>query len=170
MIEKYTFDLQAPKIKGKLILVKDEMETRAHVVMKLLAYLLYFEPGLKIEGHVDMHYKPDLAVEGDHGIPSLWIDCGHIAIKKVGSIAQKLRRTQIVLIKKTKRELDTFKKVVADKVEQSERVQYLAFDAGFVDGMAESLQRVNQITLYDVMENVIGVTLNDRVFESTLHR
>jgi len=44
MIEKFTFDLHAPKVREKLILVKEELELRTHVVMKLLAYLLFYQP------------------------------------------------------------------------------------------------------------------------------
>ncbi|MFA6601234.1 MAG: hypothetical protein WCU74_09540, partial [Candidatus Omnitrophota bacterium] len=91
MNEKYTFDLKFPKVQKKLILVKSDLELHAHVIMKLLGYVLYYDPELKIEASVDMHYMPDLVIPGDHGVPRLWIDCGKIAIRKVESLAQKLR-------------------------------------------------------------------------------
>ena len=169
LIEKFVFNLKSPKLRRKLILVKEEVETRHHIVLKILAYLLYYDPRLKIESAVRMHYQPDLVIEGDHGIPELWIDCGQIAIRKVESLAQKLRTTRIVLVKQTKRELEVFQKVVSKKVDHSERIQYLAFEPGFVDGIAEALDRQNDLTLYEVMENVIGLALNGEIFESTLY-
>ena len=170
MIEKFTFELHAPKVTEKLILVKEELEAREHVVMKLLAYLLYYEPGLKVEVDAGMHYKPDLLVMGDHGIPSLWIDCGQVALKKVESLAGKLRTTRIVIVKETADKMQKFRKIVEKKVEHEERIEYLAFEKGFVSGIAEALNRGNHFTLYGVMENVIGVAVNDQIFESTLYR
>ena len=190
VIEKFSFDLHIPgsrilqqfrpaegpafsalkEVRKKMILVKDDLELRTHTVMKLVAYILFYDPRLMIEFSVDMHYKPDLVIPGDHGVPELWIDCGQIAVKKVESLAAKLRTTRICLVKETKRELDSFRRVIEKKVEHPERVRYLAFEKGFVSGIAESLARTNQVTVYEVMDNVLGVALNDEVFESTLYR
>jgi uncharacterized protein YaeQ len=170
MHEKYTFDLKSPKVKQKLILVKSDLELHAHVVMKLLGFLLFYDPGLKIEAGVEMHYKPDLVIPGDHGVPRLWIDCGKIAIRKVESLAQKLRTTRTILIKETRHELDQFRKVVEKKVDHFERIEYLAFEPNFISGIAGAMSKVNDFTLYEVMENVIGVAINEEVFESTLYR
>lgn len=170
MIEKFTFDLQAPGVREKLILVKEDLELREHVVMKMLAYLIFYDPRLKIEFSVDMHYKPDLVIPGEHGVPELWIDCGQVALKKVESLAQKLKTTRLIVVKPTKRELDSFRKVVDKKVQYAARVEYLSFEPGFVSGIAGALERKNEVTLYPVMENVIGVALNEEIFESALYR
>ena len=171
MIEKFTFELHAPKVPEgqKIILVKDLCELRNHVVMKLIAYLLYYHAELKVEVSADMHYKPDLMIPGDHGVPKLWIDCGQIALKKVEALAMKLKNTRVIIVKETKRELDVFKKMVDKKVDYSERLEFLTFDPGFILSVSNALQRTNHITLYPVMENVIGVALNDEIFETTLH-
>ena len=42
MIEKFTFELASPKVREKLVLVKAESEHRAHVVLKVLSYLLFY--------------------------------------------------------------------------------------------------------------------------------
>lgn len=175
MIEKLTFDLQAelpgaPKIREKMILVKSDLESREHVVMKLLAYLLFYDPRLKIEKSVDMHYKPDLVIPGDHGVPELWIDCGKIALKKVDSLSRKLKTSRLIIVKETRRDLHNFRLTIDKKVENADRVEYLAFEDGFVQGIASSLQRTNEVTMYPVMENVIGLALNQEVFESALYR
>lgn len=169
MIEKFTFELHAPKIKHeKIILVKDLSELRNHVVLKLLAYMLFYEPGLKIEVSAEMHYKPDLLVPGEH-TPKLWIDCGKVTLKKVESLAGKLRNTRIVFLKETRRELETFKKLVEKKVEKPEQLEFLAFEPGFITSLANALERTNIVTLYEVMPEVIGVALHDQVFESNLY-
>ena len=172
MIEKFTFELSAPKVPAnqKIILVKDLCELRNHVVMKLLAYLIFYDAELKVEISADMHYKPDLMIPGDHGVPKLWIDCGQIALKKVEALAMKLKNTRVIIVKESKRELDVFKKLVDRKVDYSERLEFLAFDKDFILSVSNALQRTNHITLYPVMENVIGLALNDEIFETTLYR
>ncbi len=175
MIEKYTFDLRAefpnkPKVREKMILVKTDLESRNHVVMKLLAYLLFYDPRLVIEKNIDMHYKPDVVIPGDHGVPELWIDCGKIALKKVDTLSRKLKTSRLVILKETVREMESFRKLIDKKIENALRVEYLAFEPGFVSGIADNLQRTNEVTLYEVMENVVGFALNELVFESTLYR
>ncbi len=172
MIEKFTFELHAPRIppQQKIILVKDYCELRNHVVMKLLAYLIYYTPELKVEVSAEMHYKPDLMIPGDHGVPQFWVDCGKIALKKVDALASKLKNTRIVIVKENKREMESFKKLVEKKIESSARLEFLSFEPGFVVSLANALARTNHITLYEVIENVIGIALNDEVFESTLYR
>ena len=169
MIEKFTFELHAPKVPlEKIILVKDDFELRDHVVLKLLGYLIYYEPGLKVEISAEMHYKPDLLVPGEH-VPKVWIDCGKVTLKKAESLAHKLRNTRVIFVKENKRELETFKKLIAKKAGETDHFEYVAFEPGFISGLANALQRTNHITLYSVMENVIGIALNDEVFESNLY-
>ena len=170
MIEKFTFELHAPKIAHeKIILVKNDLELRAHVVLKLLAYVLYHDPELKVDVSAEMHYKPDLLIPGEHGVPKLWIDCGKVALRKVESLAAKLRHTRIIFLKESKRELDIFKKLVAKKIDEGGQLEFLAFESGFVASVANAVERTNHFTLYEVTENVIGIALNDQIFESTLY-
>ena len=171
MIEKFTFEVVGPKIPPgeKLILVKDLCELRTHVVMKLLAFMIYYDRDLKVEVSADMHYKPDLIIQGEHGVPKMWIDCGQIAMLKVEKLAGKLKRSRFILVKENKRELDVFKKLVEKKIEGSERLEFLSFENGFVESLANSLKRTNHITLYEVMENVIGIALNDEIFETAIY-
>lgn len=170
MIEKFTFELHAPKISHeKIILVKDDFELRNHVVLKLLAYLLYYDPELKLEVSAEMHYKPDLFIPGEHGVPKLWIDCGKVALAKVKSLAAKLKNTRVIFIKESKRELEVFKKLAAKKIDEAGRLEFLAFESGFVPSVADAVERTNDLTLYEVRENVIGIALNEQVFESALY-
>lgn len=170
MIEKFTFDLTFPKVRKKMILVKKETELREHVVLKLLSYVLYYHPRLQIEVPVNMHYKPDLAVAGEHGIPELWIDCGHVGIAKVESLARKLRTTRIVFVKTSRRELDQFKALVGKKVDRTGQIEYLAFDENAVRGFARALRKNNELIFYWQAEDVLGWVLNEEAFESSLYR
>ena len=189
MIEKFSFDilistspfLQALRqgkkefstsgeVKKKLILVKNELESRAHVVLKLLAFMIFYDPRLQVEASVDMHYKPDLVIPGEHGVPELWIDCGKTALRKVESLSEKLRASRSILVKETKRELEVFRRLIQKKVEHFARLEYLAFEQGFVTGISEALARGSEVTLYEAAENTVGLALNAEVFESALYR
>ncbi|MBN1688375.1 MAG: YaeQ family protein [Candidatus Omnitrophica bacterium] len=171
MIEKYTFQLCSERIqqKKKMVFVKSSSETQGHVILKLLGYMLFYHPDLRVEAKVGMHYKPDLALDGDGGVPSLWIDCGYIALKKAEKLAHQLKRTRFVIIKKTNREIENFKKLVDKRFEDS-TVEYLAFEPAFVDRLAGALRRINEVTIYPVMDNAIGVVFNEELFESQVFR
>ena len=110
MQEKFTFNIEAPRFKRKMIFFKEETESREHVVLKLMAYLLFYDERLKIEAEIGTHYKPDLVIEGDHGVPEMWIDCGRITLKKIESLAEKFKRTKIVIVKGEKNETLSFRK------------------------------------------------------------
>jgi len=50
------------------------------------------------------------------------------------------------------------------------RLEFLAFEPGFITRVAEALGRSNQVTLYPISENAIGLAMNDEIFESNLYR
>ncbi|OGW72439.1 MAG: hypothetical protein A2Y02_01310 [Omnitrophica bacterium GWA2_52_12] len=170
VIEKFTFDIVAPKITKKLILVKNEGERREHVVLKLMCYVLFYDVRLKIEPELGLHFRPDLAIAGDHDVPEMWIDCGQISLDKADKLSRKLRNTRLIFVKETVSEMQRFKATVDKKTEHGGRIEYLAFDNAFIENMAAHLSRSNEWTLYDIEENVVGVTFGDNVFETHLHR
>jgi len=151
-----------------MILVKEDSELREHVVLKMLAYILFYDPKLQIEVDVGMHYKPDLVVTGDRGEPLLWIDCGYVSILKAQNVTKKMRRGRLIFLKTTEAELKQFKSLLQKKADDVQGVEFLAFENGFVSGIAAALNRTNQVTLYPISESAIGVALNDLVFESNL--
>lgn len=169
MQEKFTFNIEAPRFKRKMIFFKEETESREHVVLKLMAYLLFYDERLKVEVAVGTHYKPDLAIEGEHGVPEMWIDCGRITLKKIESLAEKFRRTKIIIVKSEKNETLSFRKQAAKRLESFEKVQFVYFDRGFVAAFAEALNRSNDLVQWQVAENVIGVALGERVFETAVN-
>jgi len=170
MIEKFTFDIVSPKISRKLILVKNVGERREHIVLKLISYILFYEDRLKIEPDLGTHYKPDLAVEGEHGVAEVWIDCGQISLEKAEKLSKKARATRLIFVKESLEELIRFKATVDKKAEHADRIEYMAFDSGVISHIANQLDRSNEWTLYDVDDNTIGITFGDNVFETHVHR
>ena len=86
MTAKYSFRLQSQEkqraLPDKLILGQDSNETVAHVILKLLAFVLFHRERLQIGG--DLHndnlpFAPDL-MQLDYEIrPKLWIDAANAA-------------------------------------------------------------------------------------------
>jgi uncharacterized protein YaeQ len=169
MEEKFTFQIRSPRLEKKIILFKHDTETREHVVLKLLAYVLFYEPGLKVEVGIGTHYKPDLVVEGDFGVPRLWIECGYLTVKKLEWIARKFQKTRVVVVKGEKNETVMFRKVALKKIGDLPNVRFFYFEAGFVAGLAESLAKNNEFVQWSVTEEAIAVALGESVFESTVH-
>lgn len=166
MIEKFSFDILLKKKRKRLVLVKSEGELREHVVMKLISYLYFYTPGLQIEMDAGMHYKPDVVMLGAGGNPEIWIDCGYISVVKAESLARKLRRTKIVIVKQSMAEIRQFRALLERRGVDVERIVFLGFENSFIASVAEGLDRKNDVTLYPVIDDVWGLAVNDRIFES----
>jgi uncharacterized protein YaeQ len=168
MQEKFTFNLETPKFKKKMILFKEDLESREHVVLKLLGYILFYEEDLKIEVSIGTHYKPDLVVEDRPGIPKVWIDCGKITLKKIETIAGKYKRAKFYILKCLKHEAEMFRKQAGKRIEDMANITFIHFDRGFVEGIAAHLNRSNDLVMWHVDENTVGIALGDHVFESAV--
>ena len=170
MIEKFTFDFSVGKKSGKLILVKSEGETRIHVALKILAYLLFYDPALQVEVDAGMHYKPDLLQRSEEKGIEVWIDCGQISLDKVENLVRKLRRPRIILLKETHSEMKRFKASILKHIPAASRIEFISFEQGFVERLSEAFVRNNHIALYPITETAIGVSLEEEYFESEVFR
>ena len=126
--------------RARLFLVRKRGEWLDPVLMKLLAYVLFFHPGLQVEASAEQRYKPDLLRLDERGDPVQWIDCGSTALRKLDRITRRNRKTPIDIVKRGERELRLFKDAADRKIERPERVRYYAFADGFVERLGERLQ------------------------------
>jgi uncharacterized protein YaeQ len=129
----------------RVFLTKKRGESLDHVLMKLLSWLLFYHPDLRIEVSADQHYKPDLVRFDERGAPLQWVDCGQTALKKLDRIASKNRKTLIDIVKPTERELRLFKDAADSKVSRPERVRYFAFRDGFLNELAELIHTRHEV-------------------------
>ena len=120
----------------RLICVKKRGESAEHVTMKVLAYVLLFEPGLAIEASADQHYKPDVVLLDEQGHAVIWADCGTTSVRKLDAISAKNRRTRITIVKAHRRELASFKRSAEKSLRFPERVCWWAFRDHFVHELA----------------------------------
>lgn len=77
MREKFSFS----GIKPHLVLEKKIQESREHVILKLIAYLM-FSGRLKVEQKISYKYRPDLSGEDADG-RIVWVECGAVSGKKI---------------------------------------------------------------------------------------
>ena len=170
---KYTFTIHAERIPPKLVLAQAEGESEAHIILKLLSYLMFYRQGIKIEHRVEQHFKPDLVVEGDNFQPVLWVDCGNTAIRKLDKVATKNHNCEIYILKENYRQLDAYFKNAKKRVKRIERVQFICFDDGFVDALVNGLQRTNEVSLNQlqlVEGKSIMVTFNGKNYASAIQK
>lgn len=175
---KYTFNIQLSNNKRdsteKLIVGAFDNEGTDHVTLKLLAYLLFNERRPRIDEDIDWHFTPDLIARDESGAITLWIDCGRVSMKKVDTIATKVRdNIDFFVFRSTKREMEQFYRAIKDKTKHLNNVKCISFDDGFVNGIGTNLDRTNNLECY-LGDDMLTVTLVNSFGRhegySTIHR
>ena len=106
MSAKYSFQLESQEhrrdLPRKLIVGRSETETPAHVMLKLLAYVLFYRDRLQLDVNLHMDnipYVPDL-VQLDYEMrPKLWVECGECGVTKLHKLAVKVPEAEIWIVK-----------------------------------------------------------------------
>ena len=106
MSAKHTFNLQSRDklrpLPRRIIIGQQDSETVQHVLLKLLAYILFYRPRLQLEMDLDrdsLPFAPDL-VELDYELrPKLWIECGECSMSKLHKLAIKLPDSEFWIVK-----------------------------------------------------------------------
>lgn len=156
----------------KLVLEKRSGESLRHIVLKVLGCLLYYDRSPRIELRVSedkRDYRPDVVAFDEPGHITLWVDCGQIAVRKVDDLTRQLPDAEIVILKPTDREMESYAREAAKKVRRIERVQFFGFDATFVPALIGQIGHLNTVRWQrDGAE--LRVTLNGQEFATTLWR
>ena len=106
MSAKYTFNLQSRDkqraLPRRIIIGRQDSETAGHVILKLLAYVLFYRPRLQMEMDLDrdsLPFAPDL-VELDYELrPKFWVECGECSMSKLRKLAVKLPECEFWIVK-----------------------------------------------------------------------
>jgi len=160
---KFSFNIQATNNKHehseKLVISAFENESGEHIALKLLAYLMFIERRPLIDVDAGWHFTPDLIARDDAGAITLWVDCGRVSMKKVDTIATKVRSSiDFFVFRSTERDMDHFYKVIKDKVKQLQNVRCISFDDGFIEGIGGCLDRTNNLEAY-IGDDMITITI-----------
>lgn len=143
-------------------------ESTWHVALKLLAYLIYRQRRPQVERSVGQRYKPDLVVVRD-GRVRLWIDCGETGLRKLDRVMVANPTARVVIVKDIARRLDTYAALAEGVVRAQERLIYLAFEDGLVDGLAQALRQRNRVA-FAMGPAGLRLTLNGAAFAGALVR
>ena len=149
---KHTFNLQSQDhqrdLPRKIIIGQQDTETMAHVILKLLAYILFYRPRLQMEFDLkqdSLPFVPDL-VELDYELrPKLWIECGECSHGKLHKLAVKLPETEFWIVK---RSANTAQRLLRDMAEEDfrrDRYSIIGFDAEMFEEMCGLVQSRNEL-------------------------
>ncbi len=165
---KYTFTITEKGEREKLVL-ESRGDLPRHVVLKLLAYVLFRERGaLEIEQRVGQRHKPDLVIQDDvTGQVTLWIDCGQIETNRLGRIVAKNRHAEVFVVKATAHEAERYAEVAHRDLQREAVV--LGFDEGFVDGLVDALRGTNTLAV-ERTDHILALVLNGEPLTSKVAR
>jgi len=126
-------------VRERLVLVKRAGESLRHVLLKLLSWMLFYAPDLRIEMGVEQRHEPDLVRVDDQGRPTFWVDCGSIGVKRLDRIARQNRDAEVVVVKGTEREARLYLQSARPFLRRPGRVRVVGFRAGFVEELADAV-------------------------------
>ena len=142
---KYTIQIANGE---KFVVEKREGESLRHILQKVCAYLLFREEKPQIERRLSddkRDYRPDVVAINEMGKVTLWVDCGQIAVRKVDDLTRLHPDARIVIVKIDRREMEGYIREAKKKVKRIERVEFLAFDDGFLAKMEPLIGHLNTI-------------------------
>jgi uncharacterized protein YaeQ len=154
-MSKYAFDLKSEErrrlLPGKIIIGQQETETERHVLLKFLAFVLFFRDQIQIEPRLhddNIPFVPDL-IAFDYTLrPTLWVECGECSVDKLDRLAVKVPEAEIWVVKRTLEEAENLRRAMAKGRLRTDRYSLLAFDTEMFDEVAGLLTQRNTLTWY----------------------
>jgi uncharacterized protein YaeQ len=157
MSAKYIFDLQSEDrrraLPRKLIIGQRENEGLRHVVLKLLAFAMFYRDRLQVEGNIhndNIPFEPDL-VQLDYTLrPVLWIECGDCGVSKLHKLAVKVPEAEIWVMKGSPLEARNLVAAMAKEDLRRDRYQVIGFDTEMIQEMCGLVRPRNELLLVSV--------------------
>lgn len=86
--------------RDQLVLFKQRDEPTSHLVLKAIAYALFFrhKVNLQVSPRLDYKVQPDLAALDLRGEPEVWIQCAPGNLDKIEYVCKHVPARQIVLV------------------------------------------------------------------------
>ncbi|MCK4473938.1 YaeQ family protein [Candidatus Parcubacteria bacterium] len=145
----FKFNITKDTKKRLIILRKTSTEGLEHIILKLLAYLLFFNENLQIEIDAYQHYKPDLIKFDKKQTWKVikWIDCGTIDTKKLLKISKHNRQAEICIFKFSLESAQSLKDKIIKKAQRISNIRYFIFDKGQINIIKGLLKSRNEIII-----------------------
>lgn len=152
MTAKYSFRLQSQDrrrvLPDKLIIGQSETETTTHVLLTLLAWLLFHRERLQIGfnlHHDNIPFVPDV-VQLDYALqPKLWIECGDCGVNKLNKLAVKMPDAEIWIMKPSLADAEQLHRAMQKEDLRRDRYGLIAFDAAMFEELRGLLRPRNDL-------------------------
>jgi len=149
---KYNFNLLSQDkrrdLPGKIVIGRNTTETVAHVVLKLLAFLLFYRERLQIEANLRMDsipFVPDV-VQLDYALrPVLWVECGECSVGKLNKLAVKVPEAEIWVLKRSVGDAEMVRQAMAKMELRRDRYNLIGLDEAMFDELCGLLQGRNEL-------------------------
>ncbi|MCC6573137.1 MAG: YaeQ family protein [Planctomycetes bacterium] len=152
----------------KLVFEQREGEGLVHVMLKVLALALYYEPKLQVEPTFEDEYKPDLLLRQDDYRPALWIECGAVSTRKLDKITFRYYTARFAVVKQTGREAAELAERCKGEVRRLDKIEFVGFEKDFCLRVAERLSGRNDVIVIrsgkSVQVVIGGVTESSELF------
>jgi uncharacterized protein YaeQ len=157
----------------KILLAQDPFEPLEHVLLKLLACVIFQRDRLQIEPRLhddNIPFIPDL-IQLDYELrPALWIECGETSAAKLDKLAVKAPLSELWIVLRSAEEMEAQVKEMRRLELRRNRYRLLGFEAAIFDELLALLTTRNELMLYrlDFEERLIQLDFNGVWFEGGL--
>ncbi|MDQ7826556.1 MAG: YaeQ family protein [Candidatus Eremiobacteraeota bacterium] len=108
-------------------------ESMDHVVLKLIASLLYAHEKPEVEHPTGWKYRPDVTVFDEKGAVKRWIECADTAPSKLRRVLGRFPQAEVVVFKRLHHEAESFARFFLRERQGGASIVVKAFEADFVD-------------------------------------
>lgn len=155
MSGKYTFDLKSEErrrpLPSKIIVGQKENESVKHVMLKFMAFVLFYRERLQIEPRLlddNIPFEPDI-VQLDYSMhPALWVECGECSVAKLNKLAVKIPESEIWVIKRSPADVENLFRAMEKEELRRDRYGLIGLEPGVFDEMCELLAPRNSLTWF----------------------
>jgi uncharacterized protein YaeQ len=149
---KHTFHLQSQDkhraLPRRIIIGQQDTETVRHVMLKLLAYVLFYRERLQIETDLDrdaLPFVPDL-IELDYELrPKFWVECGECSLSKLHKLAVKLTDCEFWIVKRSEPAARDLLASMEKEEFRKNRYGIVGLDAKMFDELCGLIQGRNEL-------------------------
>jgi uncharacterized protein YaeQ len=173
---KYSFRFESRDrrraLPGNIIIAQNDTETIAHVMLKMLGFVLFYRERLQIEGDVhndSIPFQPDLVWLDYDMRPKLWIECGECGVNKLHKLAVKAPEAEIWVLKRSLAQAEHLLAAMAKEELRRNRYQVLAFDHEMFDELCGLVSARNTVVWFgaNLELGLMQFEFNQLWFDST---
>ena len=135
----------------RLLLAQQPLEPLAHVLLKLLAAVIFSRDRLQTETRLaddNIPFVPDLA-QFDYQLRlALWVECGECTVAKLDKLAVKCHDAEIWVVRRSLAEAEELQLAMKKAGLREGRYHLLALDPEMFEEVRGLVQQRNEVTLF----------------------